>query len=142
MTAIGRLLRARSVQLALVAIGAAAVTGIVYAAGVLDSIERSTIDTRFDLRGAQGSSDRIVIVALDPKSTREIGIRGQIPRSYYARVLDRLHDAGARVLAVDVGFKGVGPARDDRALLTAIARDGPVILGTLDAPSSHGTGAP
>ena len=62
-----------------------------------------------------------------------------IPRSYYARLLDVLHHAGPRLIGLDLQFIGTSadPAQD-RALLGAFARDGPVLVSVSDT----GAGVP
>jgi adenylate cyclase len=69
----------------------------------LRSIEDSSLDLRFALRGARPHDDRIVIVGIDEKTLQRIG-SFPLPRKEYALLVNRLHEAGARVIAFDVTF--------------------------------------
>jgi CHASE2 domain-containing sensor protein len=113
---------------------AAACVGIVsYETGALSSVELSTTGTRFGIRGTESPGDQIVIVALDAASDASFDLRPPIPRSYYARLFDRLHGDRPRLIVADVQFIGKTDPSDDTALLTAIARDSPIELATHDA---------
>ena len=81
----------------------------------------------------------IVIVAVDNATLQRIDAQPPIPRSYYARLLDALHRSRPRLVGLDLQFIGVSehPAQD-RELLGAFARDGPVLVLVSDA----GTGIP
>jgi CHASE2 domain-containing sensor protein len=98
----------------------------------LQGLERQTVDARFALRGEASPDPGIVIVAVDHKATRWVNERPPIPRHHYADLLDFLHAADARLIGLDVLFSGKTTDVDDRALLAAIARNGPVLLGTED----------
>ena len=63
-----------------------------------------------------------------------LGTRPPLPRSDFAKVLDRVHAASPRVIGIDTQFIGRSDAAEDNALLAAIARDGPVLLATHDGP--------
>jgi CHASE2 domain-containing sensor protein len=110
---------------------------LAYSLGLMDPVERQSIDVRFHIRGTQSPGQQIVLVGLDDKSLAAFNQLPPIPRGYYAQVLDRLHGAGARLVGIDVQFIGTSsrPA-DDAALLAAIARDGPVLLAAPDSGSS------
>ena len=62
-----------------------------------------------------------------------------IPRSYYARLLDVLHHDGPRLIGLDLQFIGTSvDPQQDRALLGAFTRDGPVLVSVSDT----GVGVP
>ncbi len=105
-----------------------------YASGVLNNLERQSVDERFSWRGGQPPGSQIVIVAIDQTTLQTLGIRPPLPRSDYAKVLDRVHAASPRVIGIDTQFIGRSDAAEDNALLAAIARDGPVLLATHDGP--------
>src|SRR5438067_857623 len=126
-----RRLSLRHGLLATVALLAAVAAVVSYATGALSALERDTVDTRFSMRGHQSPGHGIVIVALDTRTLNALNRRPPIPRSYYARLLDRLRADGARAIDMDVQFIGQTDPRDDNALLAAVARDGPVV------PSTH-----
>jgi CHASE2 domain-containing sensor protein len=109
---------------------------IAYESGALNAPERTTVDARFGIRGPQSPDGRIVIVALDRESLRELDEQLPISRARYAELLDRLRAADPRLIAVDSQFTGKAK-RDpgsDRALLASVKRNGPVLLGTHDDP--------
>jgi CHASE2 domain-containing sensor protein len=120
----------RTTVLTLVAIIAALVAVLVYESGGLDGIERGTVDQRFVIRGPRTPGTSIVIVALDSKSLSDLDERYPIDRGLYASLLDKLRAAGPRTIALDVQFQGTTDPQDDRALVAAVARDGPVVLAT------------
>jgi CHASE2 domain-containing sensor protein len=127
----------RRVALAVgVALVAAAVAVGAHAAGLLAPVERTTYDARFGVRGDRAPDHRIVIVGLDENSIPRLP-RFPFARRNYVRLLDRLHAAGARLVLFDIAFDA--PTSDDRALLAAARRDGPVIFGTTEIDSRGGT---
>jgi adenylate cyclase len=71
-----------------------------------------------------------VIVGIDQRSYRELlpqyGPMVSWPRSLYAQVVDRLSQAGARVIAFDLFFDA--PTADDADLVAAITRAGNVVM--------------
>jgi adenylate cyclase len=69
----------------------------------LGNIELKTLDVRFQLRGARTPGPAVVIVAIDQKSQDVLG-RWPFPRSYFARAVDFLREARARVIAFDINF--------------------------------------
>lgn len=107
---------------------------VLYAAGVLDNFERQSIDERFSVRGAKSPGSEIVIIGIDQKTLQALGSPLLLPRSDYAKVLDRVHAASPRMIGIDKQFIGRTNPADDNALLAAIARDGPVLLATHDGP--------
>lgn len=97
------------------------------------SLERQSIDARFQLRGRQKPNRDIAIVALDDVSLGALHSEIPIPRRYYARLLDRVRAARPRVIGVDIQFVGAKSPKDDRALLAAISRDRPVVITVPDS---------
>ncbi|NSW55819.1 MAG: adenylate/guanylate cyclase domain-containing protein [Armatimonadetes bacterium] len=87
---------------------------------ILERFELRTIDARFLNRGARTSSDQIVIVAVDDNSLTRVG-PWPWPRERYARLIEVLREAGARVIAFDILLAEPGPggARSDQALVRA-----------------------
>lgn len=70
-----------------------------------ERLELDTLDTRFRYRPRSFSSPdpRIVIVDIDQRAQEVLG-RWPFSRSYFAKMLDILHDDGARVAAFDITF--------------------------------------
>jgi adenylate cyclase len=71
----------------------------------LKRLEYNTLDTRFRYRPTDVTppDPRIVIVAIDQRSQEVFG-KWPFSRKYFARMLDALHDDGAKVAAFDVTF--------------------------------------
>ena len=69
----------------------------------LQSIEQSSLDLRFEMRGRRPHDDRIVIIGIDEKTLQAIG-SFPLPRNNYARLVNQLSSGGARVIAFDVTF--------------------------------------
>jgi adenylate cyclase len=66
-------------------------------------LELDSLDTRFQLRGRTQPDSRIVIVDIDQHSQEVLG-RWPFPRVHFARLLDTLRNAGARIVAFDITF--------------------------------------
>jgi EAL domain-containing protein (putative c-di-GMP-specific phosphodiesterase class I)/CHASE2 domain-containing sensor protein len=83
-----------------------------------------------DALRAHPASGEVHIVEIDARSLDALG-RWPVPRRYHGRLIDRLHDAGARAIAFDVDFSASSTAAEDAALATALERaGGSVILPT------------
>jgi adenylate cyclase len=109
------------------AIGLALVTA--YSVGRwLETAQQTAHDILFrslEVGRYQDYPARFVIIAIDTKSVQQLGRWAEWPRSYYARVIDTLKAADARVIALDVGFFESAPGDDD--LARAIREAGMVI---------------
>jgi adenylate cyclase len=69
----------------------------------LQLMELKTIDLRFKTRGKITPSPHIVLAAVDEKSITKEG-KWVWPRSKMAELVNRLSDAGAKVIGFDIGF--------------------------------------
>jgi adenylate cyclase len=69
----------------------------------LQSIEQSSLDLRFEMRGTRPHDDRIVIVGIDEQTLQKIN-SFPFPRKNYAELINKLNMSGARVIAFDVTF--------------------------------------
>ncbi len=108
------------------------------ATGLLVRAERTTIDARFSLRGAQHPPRGIVVVAIDQNSIAKLA-RFPFPRSLYAPVIDRLHADGAAVIAFDIEFNRPTSPAQDNALRAAAGRARPVVFATSEIDQFGGT---
>ncbi len=70
---------------------------------IFKAIEQKSLDVRFQLRGKRDPGDEIVIVAIDENSIEKLG-RYPWPRRYIAQFVDKITDAKARLLALDVMY--------------------------------------
>jgi len=69
----------------------------------IQNLELRSLDLRFQLRGPRPHDPRISIIGIDENTLRRVGSY-PIARNQYARLIDRLREAGARVVAFDVTF--------------------------------------
>lgn len=74
------------------------------------------------------SSLPITIVGIDEASFAQINKRWPWSRDLHARVVDRLHAAGAAVIAFDMIFAEASEPEQDRAFAAAVGRAGNVVM--------------
>ncbi|TMK57836.1 MAG: adenylate/guanylate cyclase domain-containing protein [Actinobacteria bacterium] len=137
MTTLRRLRRRRELAVLLVVFVSAAIAVIAYETHLTRSLELQSLDARFSIRGTQEQPDDIAIVAVDDQTFSDLGLQWPFPRSLHARVIDRLQEAGAKVIAVDIQFTEQTTPRQDEALIGAVARAGGVVLSTTET-DAHG----
>lgn len=120
--------------MALLGVGAVAavIASVAWATGLMRSLELSTVDARFSLRGAQGAPQDIVLVEVDDRTFSRLGVQWPFPRRLHARVIDSLRRAGARAIAYDVQFTEPTTRADDGALIRAVDRADGVVLSTTE----------
>ena len=86
----------------------------------------------FQIRGPRVPPPGVVVVSIDEPSAIRLNLPTQVrdwPRSYHARLIDRLMDEGASVIAFDLQFFRDAPREtDDAALASAIDRSKRVVL--------------
>lgn len=119
---------------ALVAVGALYLSGVLFA-----PLESALTDFRFAVAEKQASGE-LIIVAIDQRSLDTLG-KWPWPRNYHATVLDRLREAGAAELALDIDLSSYSTPAADAALEAALARAGgrvilPVIYEVADDSAS------
>jgi adenylate cyclase len=127
-----RLRRRRELALLVVVIAAAAFAIVAHATHLMRTLELQTVDARFSVRGTEPRPGDIAIVEVDDRTFSELGVQWPFPRSLHARVIDRLGEAGAKVIAVDIQFTEPTKPREDGALVEAVGRAGGVILSTTE----------
>ena len=89
----------------------------------LQTLELSARDFAIRLRGARAPANPIAIVAIDDFSFNWTGYQWPWPRSYLARIVDRLNQDGARVIGLDVLLlEKSADEQGDQALAAALAR--------------------
>lgn len=107
-----------------------------------DLIEAKLYDIRFKLRGSIPPPDSVVIATIDEKSLERLG-RWPWSRSVLARLVDRLNQADAAVIAFDVIFPE--PEAHDETFARAIEQAGTVLLAVafdFEHRSDHTTADP
>ncbi len=112
-------------------IGLAAALADAYdVSGFLANNELKALNAQFSLRGFRTPQVPIVIVTIDEDSFAELNLPWPWPRALHAKFIDIVSRGKPAVIALDIIFvepSAHGPA-DDRALATAIARSGKVVL--------------
>jgi adenylate cyclase len=135
-----RLSRQRRRTAALLAVGViAGATGVLaYATHLLRHTEQQSIDARFSVRGSRPAPADLLLVQIDNKTlqtlrNRRMASEFPFPRRYDAQVIDRLRQAGAKVIALDIEFSHETDTADDDALIESIGRArGKVVLATTE----------
>jgi adenylate cyclase len=122
--------RRRAILLLVAGVVATGLGGLCLTTGALRTLELDAVDARFSVRGTQAAPRDVVIVALDATSLNALQRRPPLPRSLHAQVIDALRRDGARVIAYDFQFTEPTVAREDNALIRAVARAGNVVLPT------------
>jgi signal transduction histidine kinase len=95
--------------------------------GVFQPLEQIGYRLLFQLRGSQPSDPRVVVIEIDDRSIEQLG-RFPWPRQQYVELLDRLTQAEANILVIDLLFSEA--SMDDALLAEAIARHGRVVLAS------------
>ncbi|POF31670.1 CHASE2 domain-containing protein [Roseibium marinum] len=93
-------------------------------ASVLDRAETVLLDLRILINGPRKASDEVVIVAIDDETVAGTGSY-PVGQDDLARLIDKIRQAGARTLAIDILLTGNAPNGGDKNLAAA--------LGTLPA---------
>jgi adenylate cyclase len=124
--------RRRELAILLVAIAAAAIGTVSYATHLMRALEQQSVDARFSVRGTQPQPEEFAVVEVDDRTFSELGTQWPYPRSEHAQVIDRLREAGAKAIAVDIQFTEPTTPKQDNALIGAVARAGGVVLSTTE----------
>jgi adenylate cyclase len=117
----------RSYAYLLIAVAAvsAGIALLLYATGLFGDTERSSVDTRFSIRGDETPRSDVVLVLIDDTTSRELPVRFPFPRSLHAKVIDAISKEGPKAIAYDVEFLQPTKPAEDNALINAVARAGP-----------------
>lgn len=94
-------------------------------AGPLDRIDRLTLDAQMQWRGPLSPEAPITLLVIDDSSLQAVG---GLERRRIAQMLDKLTEANARVIALDLLLTEPTEARTDDELARAIAHSGRVFL--------------
>ena len=86
----------------------------------------------FNRNFAAPPDERVVVVGIDDVTLQDYGRLNTWNRALYARALNTLQQAGARVVGIDVLFDA--PAAGDALLSAAVARAGVVLASSLQLP--------
>ena len=111
----------------------------------LRSLDLSTIDARFSLRGPQGAPSDVVVVGIDAATFDYLDShdpsQAHFPfkRELDARVIANLKRAGAKVIAYDEQFTEPTDTTDDNDLILAVRSAGNVVLATTEVSAGGQT---
>ena len=122
----------RPAALAVAALASAAAGAAFVLTGVLANFERETVSVRFQLRDTPPPKG-IVVVGVDDTTFSDLQTRWPFPRSIHARLVDRLHAAGAKLIVYDVQFTEPTKPAQDLALYDALGRAGGAVLAPTEA---------
>ena len=99
---------------------------------VLHNMEEDTgLGLLFAMRGERTPPEEVIVVSIDLSSSRYFklpNLTSKWPRKLHALLLDRLRQAGARVILFDVHFRYPREKEQDEALARAIRQSGNVVL--------------
>ena len=134
------MIKTKALTLPMITLVLAGLLIILYSLGLTQRLDYLLLDGFFRLRGPSENVQDIVIVAIDEAFVKEYPFRiGELDRGFYAKALEHLTQAGAKVIGVDLFFPersriGVSSTRDpDTELAQALAK-GNVVLPTLRNP--------
>ena len=112
-----------------------------YLWGMFEPLDRVVMDKTYEV-ARRDASGTVVLVEIDGKSLRELDV-WPWARSYHAKALDRLIEAGAWTVAFDIDFSSRTVAAQDRELANAIGRArGKVVLPAFKRRAQQASGAP
>jgi CHASE2 domain-containing sensor protein len=100
-------------------------------ARLLGGLEQQSIVRRFEQRDARPASN-LLVVGIDDKTFADLSVHWPFPRHWHARAIDRLRQAGARVIVYDVQFTEPTAVREDNALIRAVGRARNIVLATAE----------
>jgi len=100
-------------------------------------IELKLYDKKFDIRGPRDFSKDIVIISIDEISMDDLGV-WPWPRSYHAKIVNKLNSYGAKVIGFDVIFSSLSRnINEDKEFAKSIERSGKVVLGSMLSIGTH-----
>lgn len=97
-------------------------------ASILDRAETVLLDLRIQIKGEREPPDDVVIVAIDDETLAHSNSY-PIDRADLARLLDKVREAGAKAMGIDVLLLGASDQKSDTALAKALASLPTVIAG-------------
>jgi adenylate cyclase len=133
--------RLRVLLLVLVAIGSTGIWIALYATDVFRSLEGSTINTRFSVRGKQSTPRNFVVVAVDTNTFDDLRLQWPFPRAVDGRVISRIAAEHPAAIAFDVQFSEPSEQgqADELSFLNAINNAGGKTVFSDTEPAPNGT---
>jgi CHASE2 domain-containing sensor protein/tRNA A-37 threonylcarbamoyl transferase component Bud32 len=111
----------------LFAAGACAVAGVCMLLGIGQTFQLKIQDVWYSLRGDRHPSPQVVIVGIDGKSLNAQEERWPWPRRTYVPLIEKLNQAGAKVIGFDIAFSKT--TAEDALLADAMRARGNVVFG-------------
>ncbi len=126
--------------LGLVALFATAFGVVAYATDLLGSLEGSTINSRFSVRGTQKPPKNVVVVRIDATTFQDLNMQWPFPRAVDGRLLSRIASEHPAAIAFDVQLSEPSELgqNDDVALLNDISNYPHKIVFSDTEPDAHG----
>lgn len=131
--------------LLVVAVLAVAIGLTAWGTDLFRTIELSSVDARFGVRGDEKPPSDLVVVGIDAQTQIKLNEQWPFPRSFHARVIDKLKADGAKTIGVDIAisqpsklkptycaFAGGKFPPDDCALLQSSASAGNLVYSATE----------
>jgi len=106
-------------------------SAFVFLVGMFENLELKSLDLRFKARGNLPTEDSdIIIVTIDDQTFTALQKNWPFPRSYFAKAIQNLSEAGAKLIVIDVTFTEPSAvnAEEDNILAQSISQANNVIL--------------
>jgi len=129
--------RLRLTLLAIVAVGATGIGIVAYETNLLRSLELSTVNTRFSIRGRERPPENLVLVEIDEETFDALKLQWPFARRVHAKVIDEIARDHPKVIAYDVQFSEPSAHGDETALLEALAgAEGRTVMATTETEAN------
>ena len=112
-----------------VAAGACLLAVVFMGLGLGESLQLRVQDLWLAVRGSRPASPQVAIVAIDGRALNAATDRWPWPRNVYVPLVEKLHAAGAKVIAFDIGFSKT--TEQDDAFAAAMQKAGNVVFGVV-----------
>jgi adenylate cyclase len=117
---------------------------VAFGTSLFRSLELNSVDVRFAIRGTEPAPENLSVVAIDDETfsvfnTRRERVRYPFPRSFFAKVINRLDADGAKVIAYDIQFTEETEIEEDTALVESVAKAGNLVLATTEVGEGGST---
>ena len=98
----------------------------------LTSLEWRWVDLKFRVRGARVPGKEVVIVGLDDKTLEKLGSARVFRRDNFAKLVDKLTQAGPKAIGFDINFpekEDINDSTNDLKFAQAVEASQRVVLG-------------
>jgi len=112
----------------IIGVGVTVTMLIFFGMGTFDFLENRSIDWRFLIRGEIETNPRVIIVSIDESSFSELNQKWPWPRTYFARLIDRLSQEGTKIIGIDIIMSEPYPGDQDELLARSAKMFGNVVF--------------